>query len=302
MRNMLMAVLLAGLAFSACETTSKPLIDRSEAKATSEAPVSAQVEKLTIARDASRPTYVVAVEPFEYSASGQVSGGGQGVPAGAYQLDGNAVLSASEDKSQVRMTWGSEIGPAIGKGIAAQLMSAFSGWGNIAIVEMDVVRRNAEGGYTCKLQPGEIGPFVIKGTVTEFAETADASGKQKGVDTRGLGLATGIIGLLAGNRDLAAGGGAVAILGPQFRDAKMKRTGMVGMDLRIIDGRVARIVPGGSFSCQGSFTTLSAASGVGFLGISSAQGESAASSLGNATRAAMNDALQKTHDTLINVH
>jgi hypothetical protein len=80
----------------------------------------------------------------------------------------------------------------------------------------------------------------------------------------------------------------------------MKRTGMVGMDIQILDGRVLRMVPGGTFDCQGSFTTIAAGSDFRMLGISKGDSEMAASSLGNATRAAMNDALQKTRDALLN--
>lgn len=89
--------------------------------------------------------------------------------------------------------------------------------------------------------------------------------------------------------------------GPDFQNAKMQRTGMVGMDLGLLDGRIARYIGGGAFACQGSFTTVAAAGSVSVMGISSGQGQSAASSLGNATRAALNDALKQVHDALVNV-
>lgn len=276
----------------------KSRIDKSEAQATSVAPESAQVEKIHLEYNPNLPTFVVVVEPFDYSASGQISGGGQAAPAAAGEAGGETYVQM--DDGSIRMTWSGSYGPAIGNGIAKQLGSALGGWANVALVEPDAVKKNDDGTYSCKLQPGEIGPFIIRGTVTEFSETAEAEAKGRGINTRRLGLGAAIIGGITGNRDVAAVGAGVAVVGPEFKNQKMKRTGMVGMDLRVIDGRIARVVPGGAFSSQGTFTTIAAGSNFSMLGFSSGGGEMAASSLGQATRAAMNDALLKTRDALGN--
>jgi curli biogenesis system outer membrane secretion channel CsgG len=130
--------------------------------------------------------------------------------------------------------------------------------------------------------------------VTEYSETADASGKAWGGGLGGMGLATGVIGAITENRDAAAVGMDVAIANASARRGDMKRKGMVGMDLQLVDGRTARIVR--SYNCSGTFTTISSVSGLSVFGIGGTNTEFAASALSQATRAAMNDALQKIAD------
>jgi len=293
------ALVLAALVAAApaqAQREKKSKIDKNVARATTETPVSTQVDRVSYPMSPDLPRYVVVVEPFDYSASGEMSGADSGTPSGGVEGSGES-YTVLED-GRIQTSWSFSAGPAIGKGISKQLMTALSGWPNIVLVEPDAVKNNGDGTYSCKMQPGEVGPFVIRGTVTEFVETAEAESSGKGFDSRKLGLATGIIGGLTGHRTTAAVGAGVAIVGPEYKKEKMKRTGMVGMDIRIIDGRSARITPSGTFDCQGSFTTIAAGSDFSVLGVSVGGSEMAASSLGQATRAAMNDALTKRHGSL----
>lgn len=276
----------------------KKRLDKSEAQATSVAPESAQVQTISFPYDPNLPQFVVVVEPFDYSASGQMSGGGQAAPVAAGGATGQSYTVL--DDGTIQSNWSSSYAPQIGAGISKQLMTALSGWPNVTIIEPDAVKANGDGTYSCKLQPGEVGPFIVRGTVTEFSETAEAEGRKRGFNSRPLGLATGLIGGITGNRDVAAIGTGVAIVGPNYQNERMNRTGMVGLDLRVLDGRIARVAPGGAFQSQGTFTTLSAGADLSILGVSSGNSEMAASSLGQATRAAMNDALQKTRAALLN--
>jgi curli biogenesis system outer membrane secretion channel CsgG len=278
----------------------KPLIDKSDAQATSEAPVSAQVEEIALPYNPNLPTFVFLIEPFDYSASGQTSGGGQDAPSGSVAAGGEANYVMTED-GNLRTTWSSSYGPSIGNGISKQLMTALGRWGNVSIIEPEAVKDNGDGTYSCKMLDGEVGPFIVKGTVTEFSETAEMEGSRKGFNSRGLGVGTAIIGGITGNRTAAAVGTGVAVAGPEYQKEEMNRTGMVGMDLRIVDGRIARAVRGGTFDCQGTFTSISAGTDFGMLGFSSGRSASASSSLGQATRAAMNDAVQKIHDVMQSV-
>lgn len=296
--TLLAFIAAAGLALEASADKKKSLIDKSDAKATSTAPESAQVEKGTIPYDPNLPTYVVIVEPFDYSASGQTSGGGQVTPAAGTAASGEAYTVL--ENGNIKTTWSESQGPAIGNGISKQLMSALGGWANVVMAEPDAVKHNSDGTYSCKLQPGESGPFIIRGTITEFSETAEMEGKKKGFNSKGLGFGTALIGGITGNRTVAAVGTGVAVAGPEYQKQEMNRTGMVGMDLRVLDGRIARAVPGGAFDCQGSFTSIAAGTDFGMLGFSSGQTASASSSLGQATRAAMNDALVKIKAALSN--
>ncbi len=293
-------VLVLAIAGDASAKKKKELIDPADAQATSEAPVAAQVEEIRIPYDPNLPTYVIMIEPFDYSASGQTSGGGSGAPVGSASASGQATYTMTED-GNIKTSWDSSYGPSIGNGISKQLMSALGNWGNVSLVEPEAVKVNGDGTYSCKMLEGEIGPFIIKGTVTEFSETAQMDGKKKGFNSKGLGLGTAIIGGITGNRTAAAVGTGVAVAGPEYSKEEMNRTGMVGMDLRIIDGRIARSVRGGAFSCQGSFTSISAGTDFGMLGFSSGKVASASSSLGQATRAAMNDALLRTKESLSTV-
>ncbi|MBI4556072.1 MAG: hypothetical protein HY706_00685 [Candidatus Hydrogenedentes bacterium] len=273
----------------------KSKIDPKEAQAQSGAPEAAQVDVLSLDYDPNLPKFVVVVDPLDYSASGQISGGGQGAPVGTGATTGTAVTRTSADGT-VTTTFEAGGGPDIGKGISAQLMTALSHWGNIAIAERAAVTQNSDGTYSCKLQPGEVGPFIIKGTVTEFSETAEAAGKGKSFSLAPLGAIAGIAGVAGHNRDLAAGGAAVAVANPHHESTEMKRKGMVGLDLQLVDGRSARIARG--YNCSGTFTTISATSGGGILGIGGFSSEFAASALGQATRAAMNDATKQTAEVL----
>lgn len=293
------AALAAVLILASGEAAAKKQkLDKSEAKATSEAPESTQVDKISIPFDPNLPQYVVVVEPFDYSASSETAGGDQGAPSGGVESNGEIYTQSSD--GQIKTTFNASSAPAIGKGIARQLQTALSGWGNITIVETDAIKKKDDGTYDIKLQKGEIGPFIIRGTVTEFMETAEAENHGHGFDSRKLGVATGVIGAITGSRTAMGVGAGVAVLGPNVKKERMKRTGMVGMDVRVLDGRIARATPGGTFDVHGSFTTVAVGGDVSVLGISGGNSEMAASSLGQATRAAMNDALQKTHDTLLN--
>ncbi len=264
------SMLLAGAALivslSGCAS-----VDRQGVQAQAGAPVAAQVQMVSIPYNASLPRYVVAVEPLDYGASGLTSGG-------EYQAGP---------------------GSQVGAGMAAQLTTALTGCGNISVVEWEGIQKTDDGTYTCKLQDGEVGPFIIKGAVTEFNETADLSGKKRGGSLGTAGAVMGIAGAVTGNRGLTYGGAGVAAANPTYENEKVTRSGMVAMDLKIVDGRTQRVVRG--FRSSGTFTTQSATSGLTVFGIGGSNQEFAASALGQATRAAMNDALQQIASSLTNV-
>jgi curli biogenesis system outer membrane secretion channel CsgG len=280
---------------SGCGT---PTVDRSAAQAKAETPEAAKVEAISLPPEPGLPTFVVAILPFDESASGVTSGGGAtptapsalGTPVGIFTggLEGGGVNTSFPQAP-------ASVGP-IGKGIAAQLRTALARWGNISIVDPAALTRQQDGTYTCKMNDRELGPFIISGTVTEFNETADMTQKKKGGSLGGVGALVGIGGALAGSPGAAYTGTGIAAANPTFQNEKMKRTGTVGMDLQVMDGRSARVV--GAFNCSGRFTSVSAVSGASLFGIGGGGADFAASALGQATRAAMNDALKQTADVL----
>lgn len=247
-------------------------VDRGSAQASQQAPEAARVPVVSVPRNETLPTFVVAVEPFQYSAAG--------------------VTSGAADGSNIYNQPGGQVGP----GVAAQLTTALTNAGNVSVVELDALTKNPDGTYTCKMLPGEVGPFIVRGMVTEFNETADLSGDKRGGSAGSLGVGMGIVGGATGSHTLSTVGGVTAAANPTYENEKVKRSGMVGMDLKLVDGRTNRIVRG--YVAQGSFTTVSAKSGMSLFGVGGADTEFAASALGQATRAAMNDAVQKTVDSL----
>lgn len=272
-------------------------VDRSAAKAQTGAPEVAQVEIASIPYDASQPRYVVAVLPFNYGASGAISGSNApsaprpdgspaGIITGGLKDGGSEGSSARSDKDPRH----------IGPGIAAQLRTALARWPNVSIIDPDALIRQPDGSYTCKLQPGEVGPFVVRGTVTEFNETADLKQEKSGASLGGVGGALAVGGAIGGSMEASLAGIGLAAANPTYQDEKTTRKGMVGMDMEILDGRTSRLVS--AFNSSGTFTTMSAVSGASVFGIGGGSADFAASALGQATRAAMNDALRKTAEVL----
>ncbi len=272
-------------------------VDKGSAKAQTGAPESAQVEVLSLPYNPNLPTYVVVVEPLVDGASGMTSGGGRTArapePSGSYF--GSGLWGGDTEGSYSTANW---YGPGndAGHGASAQLVTALTRWGNISVAQPQSIISNGDGTYTTTLQEGEVGPFIIKGTVTEFNETAEKDESNRGGSLGALGRGVRNIGSWAGSRTTSAVGDQVAIANPSAEKKEMKRSGMVGMDLQIVDGRNGRIVQG--FNVQGTFTTVSATSGMSLYGMGGGDAAYASSALGQATRAAMNDALQQTHDIL----
>jgi curli biogenesis system outer membrane secretion channel CsgG len=254
---------------SGCSTAS---IDRGQAKAQTGAPDVAQVDVVSIPYDNAYPKYVVAVEPFTYAASGTVSGGRPGQHAGDFSR------------------------ASVGPGLSAQLLTALSRSHNLQVVEVSALKKTADGGFGLKLEEGEIGPFILRGTVTEFNETADLSGGKKKVRLGPLGWIMGLVGAITDKDALTYAGAGVAAADVKYEKGNVKRQGMVGFDVRIINGANNRIV--GAFNSSGTFVTMSATSGLSVFGIGKSNEEFAASALGQATRAAMNDAVKQTTDLL----
>jgi curli biogenesis system outer membrane secretion channel CsgG len=270
-KSSLVAIGCAGVVWvtAGCQTAT---VDPGAAKAQTGAPEVAKVEPVSIPYDASLPKYVVAVEPFTYNASGTVSGGNSADYAGDAGR-GN-----------------------IGPGISAQMVTALGRCGNVEVIELSALKRESDDTYSTKLEKGEVGPFIIRGTVTEFNETAAKAGEKKEVKVGFIGWILGLVGGVTDNNALTYTGAGVAAANPEYEKSASKRTGMVGLDLRIVNGKNNRMI--GAFSSSGSFTSVSATSGLSVFGVGKSSDAFAASALGQATRSAMNDAVQKSADLL----
>lgn len=285
MRKFVMVACALWLAACAPATVNKQGV-----RATDQAPESAQVNIVQIPYDPNRPYYVVTVEPFQIAADG--SGAAPPPVPGETRYGFGSWgwgLLPTGPQAQTFNPGGQGMSGNIGPAVAAQLTTALSNAGNIRIIDWDFFQQN--GGNPSKLvnkKAGEVGPFVVRGVVTEFSEIAEASGESTGGSLGAIGAALAIGGAIAGNAPATYTGAGVALANPTYQNTVARRTGTVAMDLKIVDPTNGRLVS--SVMANGSFSSESAANGFSMFGFGKASNAYAASALGNANRAAMNSA------------
>jgi curli biogenesis system outer membrane secretion channel CsgG len=243
------------------------------------------------------PRFVVAVLPFETAASGIVSGGATPSAPAANSSILSVLQGGLKQEPSQSTSYAQGALPSVGPGLAAQLTTALGQSGNISLLDPSALVKGADGSYSCKLALGEVGPYIVRGAVTEFNETADLSEQKRGGSLAPLGAALGVAGLASGSNGLAWTGAGLAVANPTYENREATRTGMVGIDVRVVDGRNGRIVS--AFNSSGSFTTQSATSGLSVFGIGGGNAEFAASALGQATRVAMNDSVTRISGDLL---
>jgi curli biogenesis system outer membrane secretion channel CsgG len=280
--------LVAALAFAACAPAT---VNKQGVRATDQAPESTQVEIVRVPYDSNYPYYVVTVEPFTVGAD--TSGGGNTpTPPGTQHYGwgpwGWGILPTGP-RAEAYSPSNQGMSANVGHGIAAQLTTALSNAGNLRVIDWDFYEQNR--GNPAKMvnkKAGEVGPFVIRGVVTEFNEIAEASGQTSGGSLGAVGAALAIGGAIAGNAPATYTGAGLALANPTYENTVARRTGSVAMDLKIVTPSNGRIV--GSAMANGSFTSESAANGFSLFGFGKASNAFAASALGQANRAAMNSA------------
>jgi len=287
-------VMLAVLAFGCAPAT----VDKRSVRATSQAPESTAVDVVRIPYDPSLPYYVVVVEPFTFDADGTPAGDTPRTPGVRYGWGpwGWGILPEGPRAEAYNPPTQGATGQ-MGAAIANQLVTALGNAGNIRIIDYDYYypRRNKPSSLVRRSER-EVGPFVIRGSVTEFNEIAEASGSSTGGSAGALGAALGVAGAIAGNREAAIAGTALGIANPTYEKTVARRTGSVAMDLKITNPSTGRVL--GTVVANGSFTSESAASGFSMFGMGKASNAFAASALGQANRAAMNSATEQLAERL----
>jgi curli biogenesis system outer membrane secretion channel CsgG len=287
-------VLLAVLAAGCAPAT----VDKRSVRATGEAPESTAVDVVRIPYDPSLPYYVVVVEPFTFDADGTPAGDSPRTPGVRYGWGpwGWGILPEGP-RAQAYNPPPQGASAQMGTAIANQFVTALGNAGNIRIIDYDYFyqHRNKPSSLV-RRNDREVGPFLIRGSVTEFNEIAEAAGSSTGGSAGALGAALGVAGAIAGNREAAIAGTSLAIANPTYERTVARRTGSVAMDLKITDPGSGRVV--GTAVANGSFTSESAASGFSLFGFGKASNAFAASALGQANRAAMNSATQQVAERL----
>ncbi len=290
---MLMAAACAVIAGCAPAT-----VDKQSVRATSGQPESLQVDVVRIPYDPNLPTYVVTVAPLEIAVDGSPSapppppGRRYGWGPWGYGLLPEGPQAEAYNPPPAGMS------DRVGHGVSAQLVSALGNVGNIQIIDYDYYLAN-RAKPSVLVRKGEIGPLVIKGNITEFNEVAESQGSARGGGLGWVGAGVAIGGAIAGNTPATIAGSSLALANPTYNNTRMRRTGSVGMDLQILDPRNGRIV--GTAVCAGTFTSEAATSGFSIFGIGDADTAYAASALGQAQRAAMNDATKQIASRLASV-
>jgi len=294
MRNSLLVVVC--LIVAACTPAT---VDKQSVRATSGQPESLQVDVVHIPYDPSLPTYVVTVVPLQIAVDGAPSGDAPPVPGRRYGWGpwGYGLLPEGP-QAEAYNPPPAGMSDRVGHGVAAQLVSALGNAGNVQVIDYDYFVAN-RGKPSVLVKKGEVGPLVIKGNITEFNEVAEAQGSARGGSLGVLGAGLAIGGAIAGNTPATIAGSSLALANPTYNNTKMRRTGSVGMDLQILDPRNGRIV--GTAVCAGKFTSEAATSGFSLFGIGGADTAYAASALGQAQRAAMNDAVRQITQRLASV-
>jgi len=260
------AVMMVLFLVGGCVENVSARLDRKEGQAKDKRPVSTEVEVASIPADPSLPTYVVVVEPFMMGASGVTSGEGyRGMPSAGAPVIINP-------------------GDQIGSGISAQLISTLSKAGNLKVIDWGIYQRDPDK-IINGLQPSERGPFVIKGTVTEFSETADTSAKGESTGPNIPSLFIPYIGGL-----VSYGIGTKA-------KSEVKHVGMVGLDIQIVDPITGLVMA--SLTAEGSFTSVSITKSRTQWGGTKSNTESASSAIGQAQRIALNEAVTHIHNELV---
>lgn len=125
---------------------------------------------------------------------------------------------------------------------------------------------------------------------------AEAGNQRKGGSLGWAGAVLGTAGALTGTLGAGIAGAAIAAANPTWENTKARRTGSVGLDLRLVDPSSGRMA--GTVVSHGNFTAESASSGFSMFGIGGGESAFAASALGQATRAALNDAVVQLMEQL----
>ena len=287
-------LLIAALA-SACATAR---VDKQSVRATGEAPESTRVDSIYIPYDPSLPYYVVTVEPFTFDADGSASPTAPRTPGTRYGWGpwGWGLLPEGP-RAQAYNPPPQGASSQMGFAVANQLVTALGNAGNVRIIDYDFyVQHRGKPSALVKRSAREVGPFVVRGSVTEFNEIAEATGSSTGGSAGALGAALGVAGAIAGNREATIAGAALGIANPTYEKTVARRTGSVALDLKLVDPSSGRIA--GTLVASGSFTSESAANGFSMFGFGKASNAFAASALGQANRAAMNSATQQIAERL----
>ena len=264
-----------------------------DVRATAGRPDSAQVgESVELTLDSQVPRVAVLIEPFVYAAANVRSSDSGYQSPSPVSTAGEVIGELENNMNNFPPSYGQE---QIGQGLSAQLTTALSKSGRVSILDRRFLA-SAPQDYSKLTEKDEIGPILIRGTVTEFNEVADTAEKSNGLNVGVVGALVGLLGAIVDNQALVYTGTGITTANPTITSRESLRKGMVAIDLEIVDAKRGRILEG--FQVSGTFTSKSSVDGVSVFGISHGSSDFAASAIGQATRVAINDAVSKVGQVL----
>lgn len=259
-----------------------------DVRATAERPQSAQVgESVELTLDSNVPRVAVLIEPFTYAAANVRSSDTGYQSPSPESIVGDVIGGLENNMNNFPPSYGQE---QIGPGLAAQLTTALSKSNRVSILDRRFLA-SAPQDFSKLTDKDEVGPILIRGTVTEFNEVADTSEKSNGLNVGVVGALVTVLGTIIDNQVLVYTGTGMTTANPTITSRESVRKGMVTIDLEIVDAKRGRILEG--FQVSGSFISKSSVDGVSIFGISHGSSDFAASAIGQATRVAINDAVSK---------
>jgi hypothetical protein len=242
------------------------------------APAPTPVPDVVLPYDAALPRFLLAIEPMKVGALGA-------------QAAAATVGTAGPDNRAVEPAVNLAVADLISSAVTAELVKLLADVGNFAVI--DFAHFTAPGAdHRVVLRPGEVGPFIVQGVVREFSEVTQSHQQRRSGGW--LGSVLGLAGGAAGVPGAGAAGAGVSILNPTYENANVKRTGSVALDLQLVEDRSGRLI--GTIAVKEKFSTESAASGASLLGFGNSGSTTAASAVGEATRIALNRAVQQIYD------
>jgi len=261
MRRLVSSMMTIAVLASACGLAT---MDGSPGRGTAEGSASTRAGLGRVPKHPSLPYYVVTVEPVTLEADGASSASMPPTPGVRYGWgpSGWGLLSESpRDRAHDAPPAGAS--EQMATTIANQLVTALGNAGNVRVIDYAYYWQRRDKPVTLVHgRAREVGPFVIRGSVTEFNEIAEATGSST---ANPAGAAT-------------------------------RRIGSVAMDLRIIDPTNGRIVA--TVVARGRVTSESGANGFSLFAFGKPSNAFGTSALGQANRAAMNSAARQVVDRL----
>ena len=200
------------------------------------------------------------------AASGPATVSGAVTNKDSSHVDSKATRDAQGNTSRV-VTSRVYLNPRDSMRIAAQLVSALSGFGNLAPLDIATLKRTGDGTYSPRTAVGadERGPFVVRALITEYTATAEEDSSK--IQVPGI-----------------------------YKSSERITKGVVGLDITLLEAATGRIVA--AFPAHGSFSSQENKVGAGLIMPVVENRSFAQSVLDQALRVALNDAAQRIDSAL----